>query len=143
MEQPTDQSADLDDNDYDENDLVTAQGMRDEEDDDYYKEVAASKAAKKESKKAEYEATRPEIINDDVQVEDGQKRLASYKMLKNKGLTRHRKKEDRNTRVKHRKKYAKKLKKLSSVRQVVKPLTGTYGGEATGIKSNLVKSIKF
>lgn len=89
-----------------------------------------------------YEAERPAIESRDIQVEEGRKRLASYKMLKNKGLTPHRKKENRNARVKHRNKYAKQMKKLSSTRAVVKPQTSGYGGEMSGVKTNVIKSVK-
>jgi U3 small nucleolar RNA-associated protein 3 len=58
---------------------------------------------------------------------------------------RKRKKDVRNPRVKKRKKYEeKKKKKLSSIRAVYKGGEGRggYGGEKTGIKTGLVKSIK-
>ncbi|KAI7882154.1 hypothetical protein K492DRAFT_206319 [Lichtheimia hyalospora FSU 10163] len=142
--QPKDSTADLDDEDYDENDLAAARNMRgDEDDDQYYSQAVAEKAAQKAAKRAQYEASRPEIIDGDWQVEEGEKRLASYKILKNKGLTPKRKKENRNARVKNRTKYSNKLKKLASVRAVAKPLQGSYGGESTGIKKNVVKSVRF
>ncbi|KAI9494651.1 Sas10 C-terminal domain-containing protein [Zychaea mexicana] len=144
--QPQDTSADLDNEDYeDDAGLVdeinnTAGG---DGDDDYYNQVVAGKAAAKAAKKAEAEANRAPLVEGPWQLEEGEKRLASYKILKNRGLTPRRKKENRNSRVKHRNKYADKLKKLSSTRAVVKPLKGTYGGESTGIKSNVVKSVRF
>ncbi|KAF7730140.1 hypothetical protein EC973_002748 [Apophysomyces ossiformis] len=145
--QPKDASADLDNADWDDEDSRIAAVMNgsagDEEDDDYYEQIASQKSTKKALKKEEYEAERMPNVDMDYQVEDGEKRLASYQILKNRGLTPHRKKENRNARVKHRNKFAKKMKKLSSTRAVVKPLTGSYGGEATGIKSNIVKSVKF
>ncbi|KAG0189779.1 hypothetical protein DFQ28_002909 [Apophysomyces sp. BC1034] len=144
--QPKDTSADLDDADWDEEDNRVADEMANgagDEDDDYYEQIASEKAAKKASKKEEYEAERMPNVDVDYKLEDGEKRLASYQILKNRGLTPHRKKENRNARVKHRNKFAKKMKNLSSTRAVVKPLAGTYAGEATGIKSNIVKSVKF
>ncbi|KAI9264157.1 Sas10 C-terminal domain-containing protein [Phascolomyces articulosus] len=144
--QPQDTSADLDNEDYndEESGLVNAINNNDlEEGDDYYSQVVASKQATKEAKKAEAEANRAPLVEGPWDVEEGEKRLASYRILKNKGLTPRRKKENRNARVKHRNRYADKLKKLSSVRAVVKPLQGSYGGEATGIKSNVVKSVRF
>lgn len=144
--QPKDSTADLDDEDYDDEDMAAARTMRggdDDEDDPYYAQAVAEKAAQKAAKRAQYEASRPEIIDGDWQVEEGEKRLASYKILKNKGLTPKRKKENRNARVKNRTKYSNKLKKLASVRAVAKPLQGSYGGESTGIKKNVVKSVRF
>lgn len=72
------------------------------------------------------------------------KRAISYAIEKNKGLAPKRNKDVRNPRVKKRKKYAEKQKKLSSIRQVYKggEQRGGYGGEATGIKARLVKSVK-
>jgi U3 small nucleolar RNA-associated protein 3 len=63
---------------------------------------------------------------------------------KNKGLTPHRKKENRNPRVKKRLKYEDKKKKLASMKPVYKGGEGRggYGGEMTGIKKGLVKSTK-
>jgi U3 small nucleolar RNA-associated protein 3 len=71
------------------------------------------------------------------------KRAISYAILKNKGLTPHRKKEQRNPRVKQRNKYVKAQKRLKSQTQVVRPQGGTYSGEATGIKKNISKSVLF
>lgn len=73
------------------------------------------------------------------------KRRADYKILANKGLTPHRKKELRNPRVKHRNKYEKAKKKLSSFKNVVKDKAtlASYKGELTGIKSDLSRSAKF
>jgi U3 small nucleolar RNA-associated protein 3 len=135
----------LDNAEWDENDTAAADQVRNgkaDSDDEYYADIAASKDAIKRAKKEAYEAERPAIESRDIQVDEGHKRLASYKILKNKGLTPHRKKENRNARVKHRNKYAKQMKKLSSTRAVVKPQTGGYGGEMSGVKTNVIKSVK-
>ena len=73
------------------------------------------------------------------------KRKITYEIMKNKGLTPHRKKEQRNPRVKQRNKYEKAKKKLKSViRQSAQPGAGvSYGGELTGIKPRLTKSVRF
>ena len=72
------------------------------------------------------------------------KRAISYLIEKNKGLTPFRKKDVRNPRVKKRKKYDEKKKKLASMKAVYKGGEGRggYGGELTGIKKGLVKSVK-
>ncbi|KAI8341148.1 Sas10 C-terminal domain-containing protein [Chlamydoabsidia padenii] len=139
--QPQDKSADLDNQDWDEQDTRDALSDDDNDQDDYSK-AAKSNASRKAMKQAAYDATRAPVMDSNYQVDDGHKRLASYQILKNKGLTPHRKKENRNGRVKKRHQYEQKMKKLSSVRQVVKPLAGTYGGESTGIKSNVSRSVK-
>jgi U3 small nucleolar RNA-associated protein 3 len=77
-------------------------------------------------------------------INSSQKRAITYAIEKNKGLAPHRKKDVRNPRVKKRNKYESKMKKLSSVRAVFRggEERGGYQGEATGIKRNLVKSVK-
>ncbi|KIW06615.1 uncharacterized protein PV09_02329 [Verruconis gallopava] len=119
------------------------------DEEDYYDMVAARAKQKKADKKAAAEAYA-EAQRQNAQVyeveevgPDG-KRKISYQIEKNKGLTPHRKKEVRNPRVKKKLKYASKLKKLGSTRQVYKGGEGRggYGGELSGIKTGLVKSIK-
>ncbi|XP_076239052.1 UTP3 small subunit processome component Sas10 isoform X2 [Calliopsis andreniformis] len=74
--------------------------------------------------------------------EDEGKRAITYEMAKNKGLTPHRKKEQRNPRVKHRNKYRKaKIRRKGAVREVRKEIT-RYAGEISGIKASVKKSIK-
>lgn len=70
------------------------------------------------------------------------KREITYQIAKNKGLTPHRKKEQRNPRVKHKLKYRKaKIRRKGAVREARSELT-RYAGEASGIKANVRKSIK-
>ncbi|XP_017065977.1 something about silencing protein 10 [Drosophila eugracilis] len=83
--------------------------------------------------------------DDDGEEEDEEhvRRGITYQMAKNKGLTPHRKKELRNPRVKHRGKYRKALiRRKGAVRTVRKELH-RYGGEMSGIKASVTKSIKF
>ena len=79
----------------------------------------------------------------DEETADG-KRAISYAIEKNKGLAPRRKKDVRNPRVKKRKKFEDKKKKLGSIRQIYKGGEGRggYGGEKTGISTRLVKSVK-
>lgn len=70
------------------------------------------------------------------------KREITYQIAKNKGLTPHRKKEQRNPRVKHKLKYRKaKIRRKGAVREARTEIT-RYGGEPSGIKANVKKSIK-
>jgi len=81
-----------------------------------------------------------ELFDDNMN--EDEKRQITYEMSKNKGLIRKRRKELKNPRVKHKVKYKKaKIKHKGQVREV-KPETMRYGGERTGIKSNLTKSVK-
>ncbi|KAF5103122.1 hypothetical protein D0Z00_000100 [Geotrichum galactomycetum] len=131
-----------------EDDEKTAREVRDSYDDDYYNMVAAGTKQKKIDRKEAHAAAiqaAKEGRLDELQEEIGEngKRAINYQILKNKGLTPKRKKEDRNARVKKRKKYDAAKKKLSSVRRVYKQPTASYGGEETGIKKNMVRSVKF
>ncbi|XP_022227509.2 something about silencing protein 10 [Drosophila obscura] len=78
--------------------------------------------------------------NDDP---EGVRRGITYQMAKNKGLTPHRKKELRNPRVKHRGKYRKALIRRKGAVRAVRKETQRYGGEMSGIKATVTKSVKF
>ncbi|KAF4178764.1 hypothetical protein CNMCM7927_002360 [Aspergillus lentulus] len=119
------------------------------DDDEYYDMVAARSKQKKDEKKARaeaYAAAAREGGRVEIQEEVGPdgKRAITYQIEKNKGLAPKRNKDSRNPRVKKRKKFEEKKKKLGSIRQIYKGGEGPggYGGELTGIKKNLVKSVK-
>lgn len=116
---------------------------------EYYDMLISSKKAKKADKQARAEAYAEAArqgaqVYEEEQVGADGKRKITYAIEKNKGLAPKRKKDVRNPRVKKRKKFDEKMKKLGSIRQVYKGGEGRggYGGEATGIKTNVVKSIK-
>ncbi|CAG8451367.1 13614_t:CDS:10 [Acaulospora colombiana] len=129
--------ADLDDQ-YLNDDINAAIDIGSE--DDFYKAV---KNAKKAAKEKTIQSEKSEIIYEDETLPDGAKRQINYQILKNKGLTPRRKKEQRNPRVKHRSKYEKAKKKIKSFKRVFTQLEGSYGGEKTGIKTDLSRSIRF
>ena len=63
--------------------------------------------------------------------------------MKNRGLTPHRKKENKNPRVKKRHAYEKALvRRKGQVREVIEGGAAAYGGELTWIKANLSRSRK-
>ncbi|KAK3696555.1 something about silencing protein 10 [Vermiconidia calcicola] len=145
----TDDRADLG-GESDADDARAAQAIRaGGEDGDYYGLIAAQTAKKKANKAALAEAQRQAALQGGQVVEaeavgpDG-KRKITYAIEKNKGLTPHRKKDVRNPRVKKRKKFDEKKKKLGSIKPVYMGGEGRggYGGELTGIKKGLVKSTK-
>ncbi|KNE55823.1 hypothetical protein AMAG_01691 [Allomyces macrogynus ATCC 38327] len=114
-------------------------------------EARKAKLEKQAARREAKAASRGEDVSVTFADEDGDadmndlssgKRLASYDILKNKGLTPKRKKEDRNPRLKHRRKFEKKVKKLKTVKRVATELKGGYQGELTGIKTHLTRSIK-
>jgi U3 small nucleolar RNA-associated protein 3 len=135
----------------DEEDRKQAKALREEGDDaDEYLDLISSRSkAKKESKIEAAEAYAKaakeggEVYQVEVVGEDG-KRKISYQIEKNKGLTPHRKKDVRNPRVKKRKAYEEKKKKLGSMKQIWKGGEGKggYKGELTGIKTGLVRGVK-
>ncbi|XP_053994286.1 something about silencing protein 10 [Hylaeus volcanicus] len=89
----------------------------------------------------EYKEEQDAGMADSVTENEG-KRAITYQIAKNKGLTPHRKKEQRNPRVKHRNKYRKaKIRRKGAVREVRKEIT-RYTGEISGIKASVKKSIK-
>lgn len=131
-------------------DLARDIRREDGDDDGYYDLVSARAADKKALKAARAEAAREggvvrvvEADEEGVVGEDG-KRGITYAIEKNRGLAPKRRKEVRNPRVKRRKKFEDKKKKLGSVRAVYKGGEGRggYKGELTGIKGGLVRSIK-
>merc|ERR1712046_86229 len=99
--------------------------------------MGAKKKEEKRKKKILAKLPNPE---DEI---DGARKI-SYEIMKNKGLTRQRKKLDRNARVKNRVKYDKAMKKRKTMVQEVRQgrSDGGYDGEATGLRTNLRKSTK-
>ncbi|XP_046966324.1 something about silencing protein 10 [Vanessa cardui] len=80
--------------------------------------------------------------NEQITEAVGDKREITYQIAKNKGLTPYRKKEQRNPRVKHKLKYRKaKIRRKGAVREPRTEIS-KYGGEPSGIKANVKKSIK-
>ncbi|KAK0925480.1 something about silencing protein 10 [Friedmanniomyces endolithicus] len=136
----------------DDEDVRQAHQIRDDAGGNEYYDLVASRAAQKKSDKAALaDAQRlaalqggGRVVVEEERVGADGKRKISYLIEKNKGLTPHRKKEVRNPRVKKRKKYEEKKKKLGSMKAVFKGGEGRggYGGEKTGIKGGLVKSTK-
>ena len=119
----------------------------DEDDAAYYDLVQTNKRARRSAQKEEHDRVRDESrIWDDDSVAPGEHRTLDWTIEKNKGLTQSRPKSVRNPRVKRRVKFDRANKRLSSTRPVYKggqnALEGGYGGEKSGISTNLVKSRK-
>jgi len=89
--------------------------------------------ASRQGRLAEYLAENPHA----------DKRAINYQIEKNKGLTKKRKKENRNARVKKRVRYDAAQKRLKGVRKVYTGQQGPYQGELSGIRKNLSHSSKF
>ncbi|XP_031570117.1 something about silencing protein 10-like [Actinia tenebrosa] len=110
---------------------------------EYYEKVRLEKKRAKEIKNmAARLAREPGFEEDDMEENEDMKRAITYQISKNKGLTAKKKKQERNPRVKHRKKYTKAvIKRKSQVRPVVTE-TNRYEGEKSGIRAFLTRSVK-
>jgi U3 small nucleolar RNA-associated protein 3 len=114
----------------------------DQNDGAVFDDFLAKKAKFQEKKKAHYqpEARYGGFVES---VGEDDKRAASYEIIKNKGLTPHRKKLNRNPRVKKREKYADAVvRRKGQVRDVITGAAASYDGEKTGIKANVARSRK-
>jgi len=112
---------------------------QDEEDELYRMAKQASRKRRKE-KEEMYAFDEPEAPLPMLPLENGKKRVASRKIIKNKGLHAHKRIEDRNPRTKRRKKYQKKLiARKGQVQPMRDKSEGQYySGEKTGIRTNLI-----
>jgi len=109
--------------------------------DDFYAAVSKKAKSKKEARKNKY-SVAPKFPRTETVV-DGE-RAISRTIMKNRGLVPHKPKLNRNPRVKKREQYRKALiRRKGAVRDVRSPQEGyQYGGEMTGIKTNISKSRK-
>ncbi|KAG6970548.1 hypothetical protein JG688_00004812 [Phytophthora aleatoria] len=110
----------------------------------FYEQTARDQAELKKAKKDFYTHETPALASSDEDSDlEGGKRGASYQIMKNKGLKAHKSKLNRNPRVKKRMQYRKAvIRRKGQVRDVRVGEAGKYGGETTGIKSNLSRSRK-
>lgn len=127
-------------------DYETARNIN-EDANDYYESIKQGKMVKKEARRTAHQeakrAVREGRMAEFQETADAEgKRALNFQILKNKGLTANKKNENRNARVKKRKKYEQAKKKLKSVRAVYEQASGPYQGEKTGIKKNLSRSVK-
>jgi len=98
-------------------------------------------AAAQSASAAEAEAQRQAASEDSAQ--QGEKRQAGYDIVKNRGLTRERKKIDRNPRVKNREKFRRAVIRRKGQVREMRSVEGSYGGETSGIKKNVSHSVRF
>ncbi|XP_067413131.1 something about silencing protein 10 [Emydura macquarii macquarii] len=104
----------------------------------YYREME-EKMKLKRKRREDQNAMEEEVV---LEEDPNKKRGITYQIAKNKGLTPKRKKIDRNPRVKHREKFRRaKIRRKGQVREVRKE-EQRYGGELSGIRAGVKKSIK-
>jgi len=112
-----------------------------EEEDEIYRETAKQHALKKFAKKAKYSVEPDFSVMGIPEVDNLEKRGVTREIMKNRGLVPHKKKSNRNPRVKKREQYKKALRKRKSqVKDVIVGEAGRYGGEVTGIKVGISRS---
>ena len=100
------------------------------------------KQIKKLLKKQQTSKEIPQLTEEPQQVHTNEVRKAE-EVLKTKGIKKKRKKIERNVRVKNKMKFLKKLKKRrATYGHKEKDFSGVYSGETTGIRKDLVKSVK-
>ena len=113
------------------------------DDDGEYLAVAARSKATKAARKAAFAAPAPHVPL--ARSEAAGPRAITRDVEKNRGLTPHRRKDIKNPRVKGRKRFEKAtIRRKGQVRDVAAGAAGAgYGGEATGVRSRLSKSVRF
>ena len=132
-----------DDDNYGGNEDEDVYNDEDDEDDDNLVEDFSQKKKEFLAQKKAYYTAEPKYGGYEDSVGSGGKRAASYEIIKNRGLTPHRKKANRNPRVKKREMYDKAvIRRKGQVRDVIQGAAGAYGGEMTGIKANISRSRK-
>jgi U3 small nucleolar RNA-associated protein 3 len=70
------------------------------------------------------------------------RRAITKTIMKNQGLKRYRKRDNKNPRLKHRNKYEKEVKKRNALVKQYQGKIENYGGESTGIKDYVIRSTK-
>ena len=128
-----------------EDDEIYSDGLDDGDDDAGYEMYASAKQSseakkhmKKSRKQSKHTMHHPPLEEERVHG----KREINYQIEKNRGLTPRRNKELKNPRKKHRIKYGKALIRRKGQVQDQRERRESYGGEATGIKSRITKSVK-
>lgn len=108
------------------------------------KSVKSVKTALNMDSLMETEASKEdENVGDDEDEDDDGRRAINKTIEKNRGLTPRRKKENKNPRVKHRKKFQKALKRRTGQVRPVRNEITPYQGEIAGIRPGIKKGIKF
>jgi U3 small nucleolar RNA-associated protein 3 len=115
------------------------------EDDDMVSVELRKRELKKQAKR-ELLLQRAKAYIPPVAEETMDRRSAGYQIMKNKGLTRKRKKEVRNSRVKYRNKFEKALiRRKGQVQDNIREGASNgidYAGEESGIRTHLKKSTR-
>mmetsp|Transcript_11287 Transcript_11287/g.14692 ORF Transcript_11287/g.14692 Transcript_11287/m.14692 type:complete len:677 (+) Transcript_11287:59-2089(+) len=113
----------------------------DDDEDAFYKAISTMKKQKKKEKAEKYKVHK--LTKEPERVKEEERRGASYEIIANRGLVAHKKKLNRNPRVKKRVAYEKAIiRRKGQVRELRTGETNMYGGELTGIRANVSRSRK-
>lgn len=124
--------------DHASDDVATSDDGEMDSDMEFYREVEKQHSAKLAAKEKMYSRSPAMPLTPETLV-DG-KRQINYQMEKNRGLTRNRKKQDKNPRSSYRRKHVKaQMRRQGQVQNIKKP-SGPYGGETTGINAGISRS---
>ncbi|XP_013145327.1 PREDICTED: something about silencing protein 10 [Papilio polytes] len=128
--------------DDDEEDVIGDELLRPQAS-DVQKSTESEESGFSDNDELDNEDNKPSVSSQGLTTDDiAEKREITYQIAKNKGLTPHRKKEQRNPRVKHKLKYRKaKIRRKGAIREP-RSEVARYSGEVSGIKANVKKSIK-
>eukprot|EP00198_Chlamydomonas_reinhardtii_P005427 XP_001694763.1 predicted protein [Chlamydomonas reinhardtii] len=109
------------------------------EEDDFYATAKAGAAARKKARSDAHRAPELKPPAPDPKA-DGARGITD-EIQRNRGLTPHRRRDQKNPRKKNRMKFEKAMVRVKgAVQQVRQPEATAYGGEATGIKTKVAKS---
>lgn len=139
---------DLDGDDFNSGDEQEVANINDMGGEEYYESMKNARDSKKQARRSAHSEAKKAARDGNLAqlaetADENGKRALNFQILKNKGLTPNRKNDNRNARVKKRKKYDAAKKKLKSVRQVYDQNNrGPYQGEKTGIKKGMSRSVK-
>ena len=110
-----------------------------DDEDDFYRTAARRQKAKKRKRKEEY-TRAPMMTAGAEEVEGNNPRVASKRILKNKGLVAYRKKLLRNPRLVRKAKHAKALKREKGRKPSMRKHEHSYSGEQSGIRDDITHS---
>ncbi|PSC73947.1 Something about silencing 10 [Micractinium conductrix] len=110
------------------------------EEDEFYAAAKEAAVAKKSKRREAY--LHPETLPPVEDPTTAAARGITRDIEKNRGLTPHRRKDMKNPRKKHRVKFAQATERRKGQVQEVRQTGGAYGGEATGIKARVSKSVR-
>ncbi|KAJ4821754.1 Something about silencing protein 10 [Rhynchospora pubera] len=136
-----------DDGNHDDRDGNDDEEVLDDDDDDASEDEFYNQTKRKHVEKLitrqQLNSMKQIVPSEEAEQQADGKRQISYQMNKNKGLTRHRKKDLKNPRKKYRAKHSKWEKRRKGQVRDIRHASGSYGGESSGINPFVSHSVRF